>query len=147
MAWAVAVLTGCGEHRHDPVAAGGGHHHGSIHGGVAVELGEHQYQLDLVNDPATGRMKGWVMDGHMENFVRLPVKSFEISVVAAGSTQQVTLTAQANAGTGETVGDTSQFQGESAGLRGLTNFTGTLHELEIRGASFRQVRFEYPGHR
>ena len=71
----LALLSGagCGDHDHDHgSAARGGHKHGSKQGGVAVELGEHQYQLDVLHDPAEGALNAWVMDGHMENFVRIP---------------------------------------------------------------------------
>lgn len=142
------ILVGCGDHDHDQNrhegGTAGGHRHTSTHGGVAVELGEHQFQLDVAVDAAAGQMKAWVMDGHMENFVRLPLSAIDIEVVSGGTTQTVRLAAQANAGSGETVGDTSQFQGEAPWLKGLTNFSGRIGRLEVRGQTFTNIVFTHP---
>ena len=146
----LALLSGagCGDHDHDHGAsAGGGHKHGSKQGGVAVELGEHQFQLDVLHDPAAGVLTAWVMDGHMENFIRIPAPSFAVTVKAGGATNTVSLQAIANAATGETVGNTSQFRGEAAWLKGLTTFQATVDALEIRGSRFQSVSFSYPGAR
>ena len=153
--WVVAAAAavvfgagGCGEGPRGNVGAGvgddHGHRHGSVHGGVLVELGEHQYQLDLLHDPSNGVLTAWVMDGHVENFVRIPLRTFDVTVVSGTSTQTISLAARANGGTGESVGDTSQFQGEAAGMKGLTQFTGTVSKIEIRGAVFEGVKFRYP---
>jgi hypothetical protein len=142
---AVAWLSGCGDHDHASHApSGGGHKHESAHGGVAVELGEHQFHLDFVVDSAAGTMKAWIMDGHAENFVRVPLPSFEVVVVTGTSTQNLALAAQANTASGETVGDSSQFQGEAGWLKGLTQFNATVPRIEIRGSTFTDVRFGYP---
>src|SRR5690606_9942824 len=72
------MLSGCG----DPRATGGaeGHSHDSAHGGVAVELGEHQYHLDFLADPGAGKLQVWIMDAHVENFVRVPLPSIDVSI-------------------------------------------------------------------
>jgi hypothetical protein len=150
VAGSLLFLAGCGDGGHGAGggsaggSGGGGHHHGSAHGGAAVELGEHQYQLDIANDPATGVLKAWVMDGHMDGFVRVPLKSFQIEVVAGTAMQTVTMNAQANTATGETVGDTSQFEGQAPWLKGLTNFSGSVPEIDVRGTVYRKVKFQYP---
>lgn len=142
----VALLSGCGEHDHAAEGtSGGGHHHGSAHGGVAVELGEHQYQLDFLADPDAGTLKAWVMDGHVENFVRVPLPSFDVVVLTATGTQTLSLVACANPASGETVGNTSQFEAEAPWLKGLGRFSATVPRVEIRGTTFTDVRFEYPG--
>lgn len=143
-------LAGCGEHGHDHShgkgagAPGGTHAHDSAHGGVAVELGEHQFQLDVVADPGAGQLKAWVMDGHMENFVRLSLPAIDLEIAGSGATQALRLAAQANAGSGETVGDTSQFQGEATWLKGFTNFSARIARIEIRGQIFTNINFSYP---
>lgn len=148
---ALTGMVGCGDHDHDHDHAhgdgksgGGGHKHGSRQGGVAVELGEHQYQLDVVLDGTAGALNAWVMDGHMENFVRIPAASIPVTVRAGGATNTVILQAVANASTGETVGDTSQFRGEAPWLKGLTAFQAVVDDLEVRGNRFRGVTFSYP---
>jgi hypothetical protein len=140
-------FAGCGERDHagHDHGAGGGHAHDSLQGGVAVELGDHQFHLDLLAVPEAGQLKVFVMDAHVENFVRVPLKSFDLMVEPAGGTpKKLTLEAQANAASGETVGDTSAFLGQADWLKGVTNFTAILPELELRGQTFRGVVIRYP---
>jgi hypothetical protein len=141
----VLLLAGCGEHDHAGHDHGGGHSHDSLQGGVAVELGDHQFHLDLLAVPEAGQLKAFIMDAHVENFVRVPLKSFDLMIEPAGGTPKtLTLEAQANAASGETVGDTSAFLGQADWLKGVTNFTAILPQLEIRGQTFRGVAIRYP---
>lgn len=143
------LLAGCGEHDHAGHDHGDeGHSHDSLQGGLAVELGDHQFQLDLLAVPETGQLKAFIMDAHVENFVRVPLKSFDLMIEPAGGpAKTLTLAAQANAASGETVGDTSAFLGQADWLKGVTNFTAILPQLEIRGQTFRGVAIRYPGGR
>ena len=43
-----------------------------------VELGEHQYHLELLKDEEAGKMKAWILDGHLENFIRVKSQGFEV---------------------------------------------------------------------
>lgn len=141
-------LTGCGDPNHaHSSGGGGGHRHQSVHGGVAVELGNHQFHLDFLHDPANGTLSAWVMDAHAENFVRVPLKSFAIHIATADQTNTLTLSAVAQASTGETVGDTSQFRGEAPWLKGLTQFSAQIDAIEIRGQRFANLAFRYPAGR
>jgi hypothetical protein len=144
---AILALAGCGDPAHQAHGnggGGGGHHHESPSGGVAVELGDHQFHLDILLEPATGVIKAWVMDAHAENFVRVPLNTLSLEIVTGGSTQTVVLQAQASTVTGETVGDTSMFQGQSDALKGVIQFTGTIQEITLRDYNFRGVSFQYP---
>jgi hypothetical protein len=142
--WLVIPMTtlafGCG----DPGAGTGhGHQHDSAHGGVAVELGDHEYHLDLLLSSDEGRLTAWVMDAHVQDFVRIAAPSFDMDLVVAGQTSHLPLIATANPATGEAVGNTSHFQGAAAWLQGASEFTGTIRELEIRGRRFTNVSFAY----
>lgn len=147
------AFTGCGDHGadHDHAAhaekAGekAGHHHESAHGGVGVELGEHQYFLDVLATPAEGTLDVWIMDAHAENFVRLPWAEMAVELtLPGGASQPLRLLPQASAATGETAGDTSHFRGQAEWLKGQTNFTGTFPRLALNGKSFVNVKFSYP---
>jgi hypothetical protein len=46
--------------------------------------------------------------------------------------------------TGESAGDTSQFAGRHAGLRGAGTLKGRLAEITVKGQVFRDVAFEIP---
>ena len=148
MAGLVAGLSGCGDHDHGHAHGGGGeksggHHHDSAHGGVAVELGEHLYQLDLLHDAAAGTLTAWVMDGHMEGFVKIAAPEIPVTIATSAATNATSLKAVANAATDEKVGDTSQFLGQSDVLKGAGEFRLSVPLLEVRGARFTNVVVHY----
>ena len=136
---ALAMSLGCG----DPNGAqsSGGHQHESVHGGTAVELGTHEFNLDVVFDGTNGRLAAYVMSGHMDGFIRLPAESFEfVGRLPAGDATLI-LKAVANQATGEKVGDTSLFAVQSDALKGLAGFDAVLKRLSIRGKSCENIAF------
>ena len=135
----LALMTGCSEREH--AASSGGHHHESPHGGTAVELGDHEAHLDLVLDPAAGKLTAYVMDAHAENFVRIPAESFEISAKLPAGKTTLTLKAVANAASGEKVGDTSQFEAQSDAFKGVAGFDAELKQLVVRGKTYSKIPF------
>jgi hypothetical protein len=139
------IAAGCS--RPAPSAADAGqphaHHHHPPHGGTPVVLGDEEYHLELVLDSASGRLQAFVLDGEMENFVRSPARS--IAIEEAGAPQRrVELQAVPNPETGETVGDTAQFEGSAEWLKSAREFDGVLAEITIRGKTFSGVRFNFP---
>ncbi len=135
----LALMTGCGES--ERTTSGGGHHHESPHGGTAVELGDHEAHLDVVLDPAAGKLTAYVMDAHAENFVRIPAESFEISAKLPAGETTLTLKAVANAASGEKVGDTSQFEARSDAFKGVAGFDAELKQLVVRGKTYSKIPF------
>lgn len=121
-----------------------GHHHTPPHGGAPVVLGAEAYHVEFVLDADAGRLRAYVLDGHMEQFIRLPAPALEVILNLPDGSQPLTLAAVANAATGETVGDTSHFAGQTDALRGRTNFQAVLRSLTIRGQTFEKVAFDYP---
>lgn len=115
------------------------HAHHAPHGGTLVEVGEHQFNLEFVVDPVGGRLTAYVLDAHAENFIRVGSPSLEIHVVSPAPARVLILNAVANAATGETVGDTSQFEGSADWLKGVKSLSGTVARLEVRGANFVKV--------
>lgn len=138
MALAAAFISGCSKHDHAQ-PTGGGHAHTAPHGGTLVELGEHAYNLEFVRDAATGRLSAWVLDGHAENFIRVKATSFEIVATVGAEQRPLAFKAVANPATGETVGDTSQFDAQADWLKTTAAFDGVLTSLEIRGHQFARV--------
>ncbi len=124
--------------------SGGGHAHTAPHGGTLIELGEHAYNLELVRDAAAGKLTVYILDGHAENFVRIAAKEIEVVAIAGGQRRPLVLTAVANPATGETVGNTSQFTAEAEWLTAAPEFDGVLTRLEIRGAVYANVPFNFP---
>jgi hypothetical protein len=119
------------------------HHHEHIapHGGAVVVLGDEVFHLELVHDPAVGRLTGYVLDGHMENFIRLPAPGIETSIAFGETNRTLVLTPIAQAATGETIGNTSQFAGEADWLKGATELNGIISSIEVRGQTFNNVAF------
>jgi hypothetical protein len=113
------------------------------HGGTPVALGD-DYNLELVRDPAEGSLSGYVLDDEMEDFVRSSSGSITIVARFGGRTETLVLAAVANPATGETVGDTSLFQGRADWLKATSSFDGTLVGVTIRKTTFANVSFSFP---
>ena len=118
----------------------GGHAHAAPHGGTLVELGDHAYNVELLRDAATGKLTVWVLDAHAENFVRIAAPTLELAAMPGGKFTPLTLKAVANHGTGETVGNTSQFEVQADWLKTAGAFSGIV-TVEIKGTKFEKVGF------
>ncbi len=143
---AAALLTGACSRKEDhtpaaPVA--GAHAHVAPHGGTLIEIGDHQFAMELVHDAAAGRLTAYVLDAHAEKFVRLPLPGFTLVALVNGRPESLTMAAVANPATGETVGDTSEFATEADWMRGRVAFDAYIPTIEIRGATFTDVRFAF----
>lgn len=158
---AAVLLAGCSKTEPPPTAAptahdhshdhAHGHHHGHDHtpphGGTAVELGREDYHLEFVRDAGAGRLKAYVLDGELENFIRIPAPSLELSVRFAGRRETLVLQPVANDATGETVGDTSLFEGQADWLKTQAEFEAELQQITIRTTTYTKVTFQFPqGH-
>jgi hypothetical protein len=120
------------------------HEHKAPHGGTAVVLGQEAYHLELVRDAAAGKLTAYVLDGEMENFIRIYAASFEVVLNGGNLPRSLTFKPVANSATGETVGDTSQFEAQADWLKTTATFDATLMSLEIRGTTFAAVPFNFP---
>lgn len=127
-------------------AAASDHHHHAPHGGVLVELGEHQANLEFKFDEARGIMQAWVFDGHAENFVRISEPGFEVETVAGGAGRLLDFVAVSDTMTGETVGDTATFEASAEWLRTAKAFDGRVKAITVRGNTYRDVTFVYSEH-
>ena len=146
------MVVGCREPERPAVqsergAAPEGHHHPSLHGGTAVELGAHEFQLDVVFTAAEGLLQCYVMDGHMANFVRIPAPALSVTAKLPSGETTLTLLPMANHATGEKVGDTSLFQAQADTLKGVAGFDAVLKEISIRGRNYSNIvlRLGAPG--
>jgi len=111
------------------------HHHEAPHGGMLVELGEHVANLELVLDASTGSLTAYVLDGHADQPIRLEQKE----LVLKGKALSVALQAVGSPLTGEKPGDTSQFAGQSDGLKGAKEFDAAVVRIVIKGREFSDV--------
>lgn len=117
-------------------------HAAAPHGGTVVALGT-AGSLEFVHDPSTGTLTAYVLDG-TGKVTRIPAKAISVSVSpAGGAATAVSLSSTANGLTGDTVGNSSQFTGTSAALKGVTAFAGTVTEAAVGGETFKDVTFNY----
>ncbi|MGE3342692.1 MAG: hypothetical protein AB7L71_04575 [Vicinamibacterales bacterium] len=122
-----------------------GHHHTAPHGGALLELGEHFSFLELVVDPATGRVTLYVLDGEAEKAVRVTHPSLTLTIAEpSGVATPLTLDARASTLTGETVGDSSEFTGMLEALKSATAVKARLATISVKGRVFENLELLWP---
>lgn len=120
------------------------HEHHAPHGGTPVELGEEEYHVELVLDASAGKLQAFILDGELENFVRIPEASFEIAAKLSGKEEVLTMKAVANRATGETVGDTALFETQAEWLKTTPTFNAVIKELTVRDHKYQNIAFNFP---
>jgi len=142
-----ALIDGCGgkdEHAGHDHGEGHKHQHRAPHGGTAIVLGKEAFHLELVRTAEAGLLTCYVLDGHMESFIRIPAPHLSIETTVSNVTRTLELLPVANAATGEKSGDTSQFEARAEWLKTATNFTGKVLGITIKGSTFTDVAFRFP---
>lgn len=130
-----------GDHDHDHEH----HAHTAKYGGALVEVGDHVGQVEFVLAKDTGKLVVYIMDGHAENPVRVAWPAFNFDVTVGGAAPvSVSATPVANPLTGETVGDTSQYEATVEALKGAEAFDVTIPPFEFRGVQIDAISFKYP---
>lgn len=144
---ALGLLPACSQKKETPATIKPNkheHHHHPPHGGTAVVLGDEAFHLELVLDQAAGKLSAYVLDGELENFIRISQAAIEIEATVAGAKQVLVLTPVANAATGELVGDTSLFETKAEWLKTVREFDASVVAVTVRGITFREVKFNFP---
>ena len=122
------------------------HEHTAPHGGTLVVLGEEFAHVEFVLDETTGKLTAYILDGEAEKPIRLTEKTIGLTINQLNSEQTMALQLQAvpNVLTGETEGDTSQFEGQSDALVGTTEFQAEIGSIVVKGQIFADVDFKFP---
>jgi hypothetical protein len=120
------------------------HHAVPPHHGTPVELGDEQFTLEWVREPASGTLRAYVLDGEMEGFVRIAALQLDLLVQRAGRREHLILKPVADPATGETIGDTSLFEARADWLKSADTFKGTLRNLKVQDQTFESVAFSFP---
>ncbi|HAV61266.1 MAG TPA: hypothetical protein DCY13_02760 [Verrucomicrobiales bacterium] len=149
--WVALLLAGagCGDPAHDHSHTGHhthghGHVHVAPHGGTLVALGDEAYHLELVRDAEAGTLTAWVLDGHLENFVRIESPALQLVAEVNEISHPLKLSAVVSQATGETIGDTSMFAGQADWLKTAERFRATLDAIAIRTTTYSNVTFPFP---
>ena len=143
----LVLFAGCGRPQpaaETPAAVPHAHEHKAPHDGTPVVLGDEVYHLELVRDAVTGTLQAYVLDGEMENFIRVTAPDLTIATQINGAPQALVLRAIASGATGETIGNTALFEGQADWLKTTPEFDGTLKTFTIRGTTFTDVKFNFP---
>ena len=90
-------------------------------------------------------MTMFTLGGHADKALRTTTESVVVTVDTHGdSTFDVTLAAQANALSKETVGDSSKFVGQSDSLKGVDHFHGVIQALTLKDSDYLNFKFDFP---
>ncbi|MDB6021111.1 MAG: hypothetical protein JWQ04_968 [Pedosphaera sp.] len=140
------LLAGCGDGQPAATVPATAHKHEDKppHGGTPVVLGEEEYHVELVLDAPTGKLQAFVLDGEMENFVRVADESFEVSAKLPGKEEMLVFKPVPNNATGEKVGDTSLFETQADWLKQETNFDAVLKQITVKTKAYQSVAFNFP---
>lgn len=146
LALTVALFTGCSKTETAPPTKEAAHHHEHKppHGGAPVELGEEENHVEFVLDAPNGKLQAFVMDGELENFVRIAAPSLEIGAQVSGHQEKLILQPIANNATGETVGDTSLFEAQADWLKTTPTFDAVLKEITVHTKTYTNIAFNFP---
>jgi hypothetical protein len=123
------------------------HQHHPPHGGTPVVLGDEAFHLELVRDSGAGTLRAYVLDGELEEFVRIGASRLTLEVEREGgkATQSMLqLLPIADLATGETVGNTSLFEARADWLKATGPFKGVFRDLRIHDQTFKTVAFTFP---
>jgi hypothetical protein len=146
VALAVGLSAGCNR-QPSPAplqTSGHQHEHKPPHHGTPIVLGKEEYHVELVLDAAAGRFQAYIMDGELENFVRVPAESFAVTAKLSGQEEVLSFKAVANNATGERVGDTALFEAQADWLKTNAAFDGVLRQLTVRGTAYENITFNFP---
>lgn len=149
------AATGCAPADHKAMAAAdaraGIHEESAPHGGLLVGLGgdDPDAYLELLVDTTAGTLTAYVLNGEAEEFIRLKHTSLNVDLTIPDGAKPPTkvalhLAGVANALTGETEEETSEYRGQSDALRGAAKLAGAFHQLTLLGNVYDSVAFAFP---
>jgi hypothetical protein len=134
----------CGEEHHE--GSHTAHAHVAPHGGQLIELGEHGsgFNLELVLHE-DGFLQIYVLDAHVENFVRISAGSIDIKITDSNGTEKtISCEPVADPITGETIGNTSLFTSNER-IRDLIPLKGIIHNIEVMEFSYENIEVSFSG--
>ncbi|MGE0434930.1 MAG: hypothetical protein AB7K09_19380 [Planctomycetota bacterium] len=154
---AMTLTAGCGPAADNAASKPhAGHHHEAPHGGTLFVIGgdAHAAHLEFVLDGSTGTLTMYLLDGHAEPGELYRLKEADVPVTiseikykgdrAAAGELPLKLAAVASEGTGETVGNTSQFAVTHELLKEAVDFTIDIASLTIKGTQVGPLKVPFP---
>lgn len=119
--------------------------HDAPHGGMLVPIGNHVGHLEFVL-AADGTLTAYVLDAEADLPVRLAQETIDLTITPedAESSFAVALEGVENVLTGESRGDTSQFEATVYELRATKHFHGVVDYVDYKGVIFEDIAFTFP---
>ncbi|MBT5914792.1 MAG: hypothetical protein HOH60_00440 [Opitutae bacterium] len=134
----------CGEEQQEEIHSA--HNHPAPHGGQLVELGEHGsgFNLELVLHEQ-GFLQIYVLDAHVQNFVRISANSIDIEITDQNGTARIiTCEPIEDPITGETVGNTSLFTSTER-INEIIPLQGVINKIDIMEFPYENVEINFSG--
>mgnify|MGYP000624864153 FL=1 len=134
----------CGEEQQEQIHSA--HNHPAPHGGQLVELGEHGsgFNLELVLHEQ-GFLQIYVLDAHVQNFVRISANSIDIEITDQNGTARIiTCEPIEDPITGETVGNTSLFTSTER-INEILPLQGVINKIDIMEFPYENVEINFSG--
>lgn len=136
-----------------------GHDHDHAHGkpgphkGTIVVVAGHHAHIELVLDPAEGKLTAYILNEDVEKPETFKQDKLVIGFVPKGApaaegakteeltdSEEITLTAVSPTPEGEA----SEFTGQSDKLKGLSKFDGLVSSVTFEGKAYKEIKFEFP---
>lgn len=133
-----------GDHSHDKESeseSNGEHAHSAPHAGELIVLIAEGAHLELVHDAEKGKLTAYFLGAHADTPLRLTQETLSLSFPTAAGENDFVLKAVESALTGETVGDTSQFHLQDAGLVDISIATGILGPIDVLGQTLEGLAY------
>ena len=134
----------CGEEQQEEIHSA--HNHPAPHGGQLVELGEHGsgFNLELVLHEQ-GFLQIYVLDAHVQNFVRISANSIDIEITDQNGTARIiTCEPIEDPITRETVGNTSLFTSTER-INEILPLQGVINKIDIMEFPYENVEINFSG--
>ncbi len=120
----------------------GGHAHEPSHGGKLIEVGDHEANIEVKLDDASGTLDVWTSGPHAVKAARIDAMMLNATLTIGDDSFEMSLGPVANEITDEKAGDTSHFQGQDDRLKGVKKFTIEVKNLKILGKTHESVKGE-----
>ena len=120
------------------------HFAGLPHGGTPVKIGSHGYHLELVRDAEKSRLQAYVLDGHLEHYVSVPERSFDMVATVSNRQERVTFHRVPPSGSAKVSDKSYLFEGGAEWIKTTTNFSAVLPKITLNGKTFTNITFAFP---
>jgi len=118
--------------------------HAPPHGGTPVIVADDKFHLELVHDPAAGKMQAYVLDGHLEGYVQVAETSFAMSAKTGGKEEELAFQRAPEPTSSKVPEKSSLFEAQAEWLKATKAFEGSIPTITLNGTTFTNISFSFP---